>query len=177
MRSKILGLWILRLSNALRSSFEVVGRMPPLNLGPQQQPISAWFSKWHSHATRVHDSSLSGRTIKLHMSMPADHERRVNSLKDRQQHRVWRQTREYLGVVSWCGMAKQHPAQAENPYLEGRRPTGNHALLFWRELLRCPAYNLSSLFGERTALRPRHLGQYRNFAISSNEFHWTIQVE
>jgi len=81
-RGKILSLWIGRVSNALSSFGEVVGRMPKLNVGSKQEPIGAWFAKRHSHTAGVHNSSPSDHSVKLHVGMTADDYSYVEAFKE-----------------------------------------------------------------------------------------------
>src|SRR5262249_13956392 len=69
---KIVSLWIVRVSNALSSSREIVGGMAKLNVGPKREPIGTWFPKRHSHTASIHNSNPSDCSVKLHVGMTAD---------------------------------------------------------------------------------------------------------
>ena len=70
-RGKVFGLWICGAANAVGGG-KVVGSVPELNIGPQQQPIGARFSERHADAAGVHDSSRADHPVKLHVGMAAD---------------------------------------------------------------------------------------------------------
>src|SRR5712692_6438364 len=80
---KLLSLRIVRLSNALRSFGEIVGRAPQLNVGPKQEPKGAWFAIRHSHTASIHNSNAPDHSVKLHVGMTADDHRYVDSCEGR----------------------------------------------------------------------------------------------
>jgi hypothetical protein len=75
-------LGIARGSNARSGGREIVGGMLKLNLRSRQEPISAWFSEWHSHTASIRNPNLSDRSVKLHVGMTADDQRNVEPCKD-----------------------------------------------------------------------------------------------
>src|ERR1035438_9727249 len=100
---ELLSLWIRRFPNPLRGFREIVGGMPEFNARSQQEPVGAWFPKRHPHTACIHHSSASDHTVELHVGMPADHYRCVDSFEDRQEALFRRQASETLIFVSRRG--------------------------------------------------------------------------
>jgi hypothetical protein len=104
-------LWILGGSNAVGGFGQIVGGVTELNPWSQEEPIGAWFAKWHAYAAGVHHASFSYHSIKLHVGVAADDDWLTNSVKERHKARFGRKAGKDLCVVARRSMAKQHLAQ------------------------------------------------------------------
>ena len=109
-RGKVLGLWVCSAANAVGGSGKIVASVPELNIGVEQQPIGAGFSKGHSDTASIDDSRAPDHSVKLHVRVAADNHRQPESFKDRQEAVLWRQAGEAFIVVARCGVAKHHLA-------------------------------------------------------------------
>jgi hypothetical protein len=80
------------------------------------------------------------------MGMTTDDQSDVEAIKDWHEVVSRRQTGKEFIIAAWCGMAKQHLAQAANLDTQGCRPAGEQAHVFRLKLVRHPADYLSNLF-------------------------------
>src|SRR5262249_52010989 len=48
---------------------------------PQQEPVGAWFAKRHAQAACIHDADPPDHSIKLHVGMPTDDQRYLESFE------------------------------------------------------------------------------------------------
>src|SRR5690242_2856121 len=80
---EFLSLRVFRVANSLRRFREIVRRPPELNIGSEQEPMRAWFSKRHPHTASIDDSNPSDHSVELHMSMTTNNDRCIDSFKDR----------------------------------------------------------------------------------------------
>ena len=101
-------------SNTPGSLAEVVRRSAKLDIRPKHEPISAGFTERHSHTARIHGSNASNRTIKLHMSMAADHDRFVHTCESGQNTIFRGHAGEYIPLrgVAWQNSTLLKPRTA-----------------------------------------------------------------
>ncbi len=83
LRGEIRGLRILRLSNARRGPFEIVGCVTKFDARSEQQPIRPWLSERHADAARVDHARASDHAVELHVRVAADDERHVETVEER----------------------------------------------------------------------------------------------
>src|SRR5262249_22756962 len=73
-RSEVLRLRIRGLPDARRGAFEIVLGVTELDVGANEQPISASIAERHSNAARVDHARAADHAIELHVRVAADNE-------------------------------------------------------------------------------------------------------
>lgn len=82
-RCEVICLRVRGPANAIGSSQEVIASVPELDVWIEQQPISPGFADGHSDAASIHNPGRSNLSIKLHVSVAADHHLDPQSFKKR----------------------------------------------------------------------------------------------
>ncbi len=79
---KVFGLRVGSAANEVSGPSKIVGSVPELDIGIEQQPISTGFCERHADAAGVHDSSCANHAVKLHVGMAADDQGDAESFED-----------------------------------------------------------------------------------------------